>query len=369
MDDEDLHNALQAALAEAAAHPTGQPAAAAEHFSECLAKRATEALTSQEASRSALLLAHEAFLGPRDSDALLDTATLLVAEPLGRCADRAGTAQASQTYKSLLGRMAMSCSARDTIVALMAVLDEGQKCAARAWLHTCLHEPAICSPATPYKLFYEEAFSESQQAPGSCGAAQGRPWRSSDAAALHALPLALRRLQRQRARLLSDALAGALAHLPPAFAHAHALCAAGSRLPSGAPAAQDSSSSDAALNYAQLCNGSVAAGSHVEPDLVADASAFAAAVAALPHEWGAAGVDPGIKETIRVFILRLLAAATAGRALEPDLARSGLPALHARAAAELAALQRGRGGVPRLVAALAAGLLDALRPVPAAVAE
>lgn len=218
---------------------------------------------------------------------------------------------------------------------------------------------AICSVETS---------SESQQAPGSSGAAQGRPWRSSDSAALHALPRALRRLQRQRPRLLSDALAGALAHLPPAFAHAHALCATASQTPSGAATAQEGSSSEAASHKAQLCNGT-AAGSTVEPDLVADVSAFAASVAALPLEWGAAGAEPVIRETICVFVLRLLAAATAGRALEPDLARSGLPALHARAAAELAALQRGPGGGPRLVAALAAGLLDALRQVPAADSE
>ena len=210
-------------------------------------------------------------------------------------------------------------------------------------------------------IFSVEASSESQQAPSSGGATQGRPWRSSDAAALDALPLALRRLQRQRACLLSDALAGALAHLPPAFAHAHVLCAASSELPGGAATAQDGSSSEAAFDEAHLCIGT-AAGSAAAPDMVADVTAFAAAVAALPGEWGAAGADPGIRETVCVFVLRLLAAATAGRALEPDLARSGLPALHARAAAELAALQRGRGGGPRLVAALAAGLLDAPAP-------
>ena len=152
MDDEDLHSALEAALAEAAAHQTGQPAAAAEHFSERLAKHAKEAVTSQEASRSALLLAHEVFLGPRGSDALLDAAMLLVAESLGRCADKAGTAQASETYKTMLGRMATSCSARDTIVAVMAALDDGQECAARPWLYNCLHRPAICSAVTAYTL-------------------------------------------------------------------------------------------------------------------------------------------------------------------------------------------------------------------------
>ena len=143
------------------------------------------------------------------------------------------------------------------------------------------------------------------------------------------------------------------------------MCAAGSRLPSGAPAAQDGSTTEAALHKAQLCNGSAAC-SAAESNLVADVSAFVTAVAALPNEWGAAGVDPFIKETICAFLLRLLAAATAGRALEPDLARSGLPALHAKAAAELAALQRGREGGPSLVAALASGLLDALRQVPVA---
>lgn len=155
MDDEDLHSALEAALAEAAAHPFGQPAAAAEQFSGRLAKHATEALTSQEASLSALLLAHEAFLGPRGSDALLDAAMLLVAEPLGRCADRAGTAQASETYKSLLGRMATSCSAQDTVVVLMAVLDEGQECAARVLGCTpaCMSLPYALQPLFTSYLF------------------------------------------------------------------------------------------------------------------------------------------------------------------------------------------------------------------------
>ena len=366
MDDDDLHHALEAALAEAAAHPAGQPSVAAEHFSGRLAKRATKAASSQKASRAALLLAHEAFLGPRGSDALLDTAMLLIAEPLGRCADKAAGVLASETYRSLLGRMATSCSARDTVVALMAVLDEGQRCAAGAWLPTCRrlggHTLSIHFFASSVLVKHR---AESQQAPGSCGAAQGRPWRSSDSAAVHALPLALRRLQRQRARLLSDALTGALAHLPPAFAHAHALCAAGIRLASGAPAAQGNSGSEAAQGHTQLCN-CAATASGAEPGLVADVSAFATAVAALPDAWGAAGDEPGIRESVRVFVLRLLAAATAGRALEPDLAHSGLSALHARAAAELAALQRGRARAPRLVAELAAGLLNALRQVPLA---
>lgn len=66
---------------------------------------------------------------------------------------------------------------------------------------------------------------------------------------------------------------------------------------------------------------------------------------------------------MRVFLLRLLARATAARPLEPDLARGGLAALHPRAAAALAALQRGRGGSPQQVAELAAALLGALPQV------
>lgn len=66
---------------------------------------------------------------------------------------------------------------------------------------------------------------------------------------------------------------------------------------------------------------------------------------------------------MRVFLLRLLVRTTAGRLLEPDLARSGLTALHPKAAAALAALQRGRGHGPQLVAELAAALLAALPQV------
>jgi len=96
--------------------------------------------------------------------------------------------------------------------------------------------------------------------------------------------------------------------------------------------------------------------------VVADAGAFAEALAGLPGAWGPEE-GAAAAEAARVFALRLLAEATAGRAVEPDLARSDLAALHPGAAAALAALARGGGGGAALTARMAAALLRALPQV------
>ncbi len=192
----------------------------------------------------------------------------------------------------------------------------------------------------------------------------GRPWRCTDAAALRALPLALARARRRRTRLLSDALAAALARLPHAFAAAHALAADPARPLQPAAGAARPRSDRAPATAAAPGSG----GGRSEPapagraDVVADIGAFAEALAGLPGAWGPEE-SAAAAEGAHIFVLRLLAAATAERALEPDLTRSGLAALHPGAAAALAALAGGGGGGTVLTARLAAALLRALPQV------
>lgn len=118
-------------LAEAEAagdQPDARQMAGLDQFAESFAEQADEASYSPEASKGILWIAHEAFLGPRSSIALLEGAMLAITRSLGCCVRTLGTSSAAETYGRILERMASSCSARDAVVALLAVLDDVGKC-------------------------------------------------------------------------------------------------------------------------------------------------------------------------------------------------------------------------------------------------
>lgn len=128
---EDLLSGMKTALAAANAASKQHDAvqlADLDRFAESFAKKAAEAASSPEASKQITQIAHEAFLGPRSSTTLLECAMLAVTQPLGSCVRTVGSRSAANIYCNILERMASSCSARDAVLALLAVLDDAEGC-------------------------------------------------------------------------------------------------------------------------------------------------------------------------------------------------------------------------------------------------